>query len=331
VIDHLAILAPGLLGASVAKAARARDAARHITIWARRPETRAALRAQPWADAIAETPCDAARNAQLIILAAPVEKIIELAAQIAPALKPGAIVTDVGSVKTRICRECAAAMPPHAAFIGSHPMAGSAKTGWENATADLFIGRTAFVTPPPVQPLTPTPAPPPTPTSTPPPTQIPDQIPTHPPAQLPAPLPSQTHAQLPGAAPAPGSETALVCEFWKNLGATPIILTPAQHDEIVAHISHLPQALATTLATLLGAKNPAWRAYAGNGLRDTTRIAASDATMWIEIFRQNRAEILRALEACETELASLHAALATEDWPQLRARLEAGKKFRDSL
>ena len=147
-LDNLTILAPGLLGASVAKAARARDAARRITIWARRAEVRDALRSQPFADTIAETPADAVRDAQLVILAAPVEKIIDLAAQISPALPRGAIVTDVGSVKTRICRECAAAMPPRATFIGSHPMAGSAQTGWQNATADLFAGRTVFVTPP---------------------------------------------------------------------------------------------------------------------------------------------------------------------------------------
>jgi cyclohexadieny/prephenate dehydrogenase len=320
VIDHLAILAPGLLGASVAKAARARAAARRITIWARRPEVRAALRSQPFADAIAETPAEAVRDAQLVVLAAPVEKIIELAAQIAPALPRGAIVTDVGSVKTRVCRECVAAMPPSATFIGSHPMAGSAKTGWENATDDLFIGRTVFVTPPAHE------------------------------KREERKVKSETQAMRETSAmralPATGaaapsdfhsspftlhSSGDFVAGFWRALGATPVILTPADHDEIVAHISHLPQALATTLACLLAKKNPRWRAYAGNGLRDTTRIAASDAAMWIEIFRQNRAEILRAVESCQAELAAFHDALAAENWPDLRDRLEAGKKFRDSL
>ena len=313
-IDHLAILAPGLLGASVAKASRARDAARRITLWSRRPETRAALRAQPWADAIAETPADAVRDANLVILAAPVEKIIDLAAQISPTLPRGAIVTDVGSVKTRICEKCAAAMPPHATFIGSHPMAGSAKTGWENATDDLFIGRTVFVTPT---------------------EQIADcgfRI-------------SDLGACDPESAPRSGAllppqaaksairnpQSEILCAFWRALGSTPVILTPREHDEIVAHISHLPQVLATTLAAFLAQKNPQWRAHAGNGLRDTTRIAASDATMWLEIFQQNRAEILRALDAFQSDLATLRAALDHQDHPALRARLEGGKKFRDTL
>ncbi|AWI08059.1 prephenate dehydrogenase [Ereboglobus luteus] len=287
VLAHLAILAPGLLGASVAKAARARNAARSITIWARRPETRDALRAQPFADTIADTPADAVRDADLVVLAAPVEKIIELAVQIAPALKPGAIVTDVGSVKARICRECAAAMPPHALFIGSHPMAGSAKSGWENADASLFENCTTFV--------------------------------------------MQPENELQVSAFAFALKVASVCDFWDSLGATPVIVTPSQHDEIVAHISHLPQALATTLAALLAKKNPEWRDYAGNGLRDTTRIAASDATMWVDIFQQNRDDILRALDACQAELAAFRDALEKNDLPQLRARLETGKQFRDAL
>ncbi|WP_236919085.1 prephenate dehydrogenase [Ereboglobus luteus] len=286
-LAHLAILAPGLLGASVAKAARARNAARSITIWARRPETRDALRAQPFADTIADTPADAVRDADLVVLAAPVEKIIELAVQIAPALKPGAIVTDVGSVKARICRECAAAMPPHALFIGSHPMAGSAKSGWENADASLFENCTTFV--------------------------------------------MQPENELQVSAFAFALKVASVCDFWDSLGATPVIVTPSQHDEIVAHISHLPQALATTLAALLAKKNPEWRDYAGNGLRDTTRIAASDATMWVDIFQQNRDDILRALDACQAELAAFRDALEKNDLPQLRARLETGKQFRDAL
>ncbi|OAM88823.1 prephenate dehydrogenase/arogenate dehydrogenase family protein [Termitidicoccus mucosus] len=279
-IEQLAILAPGLLGGSVAMAARARGAARRIVIWARRPEVRDALRSQPWCDAVAETPEEAVRAANLVVLAAPVEKIIELARQIAPALPDGVIVTDVGSVKNRLCRKCRAALPPHARFVGSHPMAGSQKTGWENGSAELFAGRTCFVTPE-----------------------------------------NGADAQAAG----------IVTDFWRALGGRTVSVTPAQHDEIVANISHLPQALATNLCDLLAQKNPAWREHAGAGLRDTTRIAASDATMWIEIFQQNRDEVLHAIDQFQARLAGLRAAIDHGDWPEVRARLERGKIFRDSL
>ena len=279
-LENLVILAPGLLGGSVARAAHARGLARRITVWARRPDSRLKLRAQPWVHHVAETAEEAVRDASLVVLAAPVEKIIELARQIAPHLPAGALVTDVGSVKAELCRACHAALAQHAHFIGAHPMAGSEKTGWENATDTLFEKRVCFVTP------------------------------------------------LPGA-----DEQAVttVARFWHELGAEVTTLGPDQHDEITAHISHTPQAVATTLATFLAAKNPQWRHLSGNGLRDTTRIAASDATMWIEIFQQNRDEVLRALSAFQDELHGFQSALSNRDWTEIRARLERGKAWRDGF
>ena len=280
VLEQLTILAPGLLGGSVARAAHARKLAKRIVIWARRPEVRAQLSTQPWCNQIADTPEDAVRSASLVVLAAPVEKIVELARQIAPALHAGVIVTDVGSVKSELCLACASAMPAHATFIGSHPMAGSQKTGWENSTETLFDGRTCFVTP------------------------------------------------LAGTA-----TTAIetVAAFWRALGSNVALLAPEQHDEIVAHISHLPQAIATTLCSFLAQKKNAWRDFAGGGLRDTTRIAASDATMWIEIFQQNREEVLRALNEFQNELHGFSAAIANREWDELRTRLESGKTYRDGF
>lgn len=280
VLENLVILAPGLLGGSVARAARARGLARRVTVWARRPESRLQLREQPWVSSVADTPEAAVRDASLVVLAAPVDKIIELARQIAPHLPEGALVTDVGSVKGELSRACHAALSPRSRFVGAHPMAGSEKTGWENSTDTLFEKRVCFVTP------------------------------------------------LDGTDEA---ATAAVARFWHDLGALVTTVTPDQHDEITAHISHLPQAVATSLATFLGAKNPGWRNLSGNGLRDTTRIAASDATMWIEIFQQNRDEVLRALARFEDELHGFKTALSNRDWLEIRARLERGKAWRDGF
>ena len=144
---HVAILAPGLLGGSVARAARHYGAAQRLTLWARRPEARVLLRAQPWCDHVADTPADAVRDAALVVICAPVDRIIPLLETIAPHLAPGALVTDVGSVKGDICRRAPAALVTRGQFVGSHPMAGSEKTGWENSRADLFARRTVFVTP----------------------------------------------------------------------------------------------------------------------------------------------------------------------------------------
>ncbi|MGH7945257.1 MAG: prephenate dehydrogenase/arogenate dehydrogenase family protein, partial [Opitutaceae bacterium] len=118
---QLTILAPGLLGGSVARAARARGAAKRIVLWARRQEARLELRKQPWCDAVADTPEDAVREASVVVIAAPVDRIIPLVRQIALCLPPGAIVTDVGSVKGEIARlghAAVAAAGGH--FVGAH-------------------------------------------------------------------------------------------------------------------------------------------------------------------------------------------------------------------
>jgi cyclohexadieny/prephenate dehydrogenase len=279
-LPQLTILAPGLLGGSVARAARAYGAAKRIVIWSRRPETRLALREQPWCDAVADTPEDAAREASLVVLAAPVDRIVPLARQIASTLPVGALVTDVGSVKGDIARLGAAAVAPRAHFIGAHPMAGSEKTGWEHGTAELFQHRTCFVTPRP-----------------------------------------DSDARA----------VESVAAFWRALGAEVVSVPPDEHDEIVAHISHLPQVIASALCAFLAAKNPAWRNHAGGGLRDTTRIAGSDPQLWRTILEQNRDEVLRALAAFEDELHAFRVALANRDFTDIAARMERGKAYRDQF
>ncbi len=280
VLAQLTILAPGLLGGSVARAARARGLARRIVIWARRPEVRVQLRAQPWCDVVADTPEDAVRAAGLVVLAPPVDKIVELARTIAPHLPAGAIVTDVGSVKGEIVRLGSAALRAGTHFVGAHPMAGSEKSGWEHGTPTLFEHRTCFVTPV-------------------------------------------------ATTDAPAADT--VAGFWRDLGMEVVTVDPDRHDEIVAHISHLPQVLASTLCAFLATKDPDWRHYAGGGLRDTTRIAGGDPAMWRAILEHNREEILRALQRYQDELQAFHSALANRDYLELAARLEQGKAYRDGF
>lgn len=280
VFDSIAILAPGLLGASVARAARHYGVAQRITLWARRPETRLQLKGQPWCDAIADTPGDAVRDAQLVVICAPVDQIVTLAQQVAPALAAGAIVTDVGSVKGEISRLGHKTLAGRSHFIGSHPMAGSEKTGWEHGRADLFKGRVTFVTP------------------------------------------------LPESDP---KATERVTAFWQALESDVATFEPDAHDEIVAHISHLPQVLASTLCAALAKKDVRWRNYAGGGLRDTSRIAGSDAKLWKTILEQNRDEVLRAVRSYQEELHGLERALANRDWFEVQAIIERGRAYRDQF
>jgi cyclohexadieny/prephenate dehydrogenase len=279
-LDQLTILAPGLLGGSVARAAKARGAARRIVVWARRPETRLALGDQAWCSAVAATPEEAVAGSDFVVIAAPVDRIVPLVRQVAAFVKDGAVVCDVGSVKGEISRMGHEALNGKAHFVGAHPMAGSEKTGWEHGNADLFEGRTCFVTP--------------------------------------------VGATLPDA-------VTKVVSFWRDLGAEVVTIDPDRHDEIVAHISHLPQILASSLCAFLATRDPGWRNFAGSGLRDTTRIAGSDAKLWTAILEDNRDEVLRALRGFQDDLQGLQAALANRDFVEVAARLERGRAYRDKF
>ncbi len=282
-LDQLTILAPGLLGASVAKAARQFGAARRIVLWARRPEVRVALETAPWCDAVCATAEEAAAGASLVVICAPVEHIPALAATIRPHLSADAIVTDVGSVKGELCRHASASFPKGETgpfFIGSHPMAGSEKTGHEAGCAELFQGRACFVTP---------------------------------------------------CDDAPQGPAETLVRFWAALGCEVVTMHPDRHDEIVAHVSHLPHLAAACLCSLLSGKSPDWRNLAGPGLRDTTRVAGGDPKLWRGILNENREEVLRALRCYQDELQALHAALANRNDLELLAILERGKVWRDKL
>jgi prephenate dehydrogenase len=144
--QKLAIVGLGLLGGSVAAAARSRGLVREVVGAARRP---APLR---WAleaglvDSVA-TPAEAVIGADLVVLGTPVGSMARVVSDIAGALSPGCIVTDVGSVKASVVEILPGLLPEGVEFVGSHPMAGSHLRGPENARADLFVGASCVVTP----------------------------------------------------------------------------------------------------------------------------------------------------------------------------------------
>ncbi len=145
-IQRVAIVGPGLLGGSIALALRGRKEV-SVAIWARRPEMVEELKAMVIAQYTATKLSRVVRDADLIILCTPIEAMPELAREIVGAAKPGAIVTDVGSVKATVVAELGSIFKGGPRFVGSHPMAGSEQTGLRAARADLFRGATCLVTP----------------------------------------------------------------------------------------------------------------------------------------------------------------------------------------
>jgi len=279
--QQITILGPGLLGASLAMAVKERGLAARIVTWSRRAETRAKCLNQSWCDAVLDSPEEAVAGSDLVILCTPVQTIVPLLEQIGPALAEGALVSDVGSTKSLICREAQAALEGRSAtFLGAHPMAGSEQAGLEHARSDLFELAACILTP------------------------LED---------------------------APTAAIAKLNIFWESLGMVVATVSPEKHDEIVAHVSHLPHLLASTLCSYLAAQDNSWGALAGGGLRDTTRIASGDPQLWRQILEQNSDEVLRAIEGFEQELHTLKAALLNQDSPSLIAQLQRGKTYRDRL
>jgi len=127
------------------------------------------------------------------------------------------------------------------------------------------------------------------------------------------------------------SAVSRVVQFWKSLGAITFIRTPEDHDEIVAHISHLPHIIASSLCQFLDRKPDIWEQLASSGLRDTTRVASGDPVMWKAIIETNQEEIKRALSKFQDELQRIHSALTNGNMLEIVAILEKGKEFRDRL
>ena len=228
----LAIVGPGLIGTSVALAAKRR--------W---PELQ--VRTVDKGDSLSGI-----GNALVIVLSAPVNAILKAIPQLPLVIQPSALVIDTGSTKREIMAAAAAAKIRH--FVGGHPMAGG--TSVADARADLFDGRAWFLANP----------------------DAPDAV-------------------------------SRAARFVEALGAKAVVLNDhgEEHDRLMAAVSHLPQVTATMLMTIvaraIGPDNLQW---AGTGLRDTTRLAASQAEVWQSVLATNSHELRPLLKFLASELAS---------------------------
>jgi cyclohexadieny/prephenate dehydrogenase len=262
VFDTVALIGAGLIGSSLARATRATKAASTIVVGDASAAVRARVQELGFADQVAESSAQAVADADLIILCVPVGAQGRVAADIAPALKAGAIVSDVGSVKGAVVREMAPHLPPHVHFVPAHPVAGTEDSGPDAGFAELFENRWSILTPPEGT--------------------DPDAV-------------------------------AKVQAYWERLGAKVETMTPEHHDLVLAITSHLPHLIAYNivgtaddLATVT--KSEVIKFSAG-GFRDFTRIAASDPTMWRDVFLNNREAVLEMLGRFTEDLFYLQRAI----------------------
>jgi cyclohexadieny/prephenate dehydrogenase len=264
--DKIALIGVGLIGGSIALAARRGGLARRIVAATRSAETAATANRLKLVDHCGTDLAAACEDADLVIVCTPVGACGEAAKAIAPALKPGCILSDVGSVKQAVIRDMQPHVPPGVHFIAAHPVAGTENSGPEAGFAELFDGRWCILT------------------------------------------------------PLPDSDAAAVDKldaFWKALGSMTERLSPAHHDRILAITSHLPHLIAYTIVGTADELGQVTRSevlqFSAGGFRDFTRIAASDPTMWRDVFLANKDAVLEMLGRFNEDISDLTRAIRRGD------------------
>jgi cyclohexadieny/prephenate dehydrogenase len=263
---RIALVGFGLIGGSIARAARAQGLVGDIVTTARSAKTRARVAELGVVDSVVETNAEAVRDADLVILCIPVGACGPVAQEIAAHLKPGAIVSDVGSVKGAVVRDMAPHLPASAHFVPAHPVAGTENSGPDSGFAELFINRWCILTPPEGT--------------------DPDAV-------------------------------AKLGAFWAAMGAKVEVMTPDHHDLVLAITSHLPHLIAYTIVgtadELAKVTSSEVIKFSAGGFRDFTRIAASDPTMWRDVFLANKDAVLEMLGTFTEDLSKLTRAIRRGD------------------
>ncbi len=258
IFERITIVGMGLIGASIALAARRGGRVGTIVAYDASPVVRARVRELGLADHVAEEPAEAVRGADHVVLCVPVGAIGSVAAEIAPYLKSGAVLSDVGSVKTSVVEAVSPHLSTDISFVPAHPVAGTEFSGPDAGFAALFENRWCILTP---------------------------------------------------CAASTDEAVERVRRLWLSFGATVDTMTPAHHDLVLAITSHVPHLIAYnivgTAAHLEAVTDSEVIKFSAGGFRDFTRIAASDPTMWRDVFLNNREAVLEMLGRFLEDLSAL--------------------------
>ena len=270
IYEKVALIGLGLIASSLAHAMKRSGLADEIVGTTRSKETRDIATSLGFCDRIEETAIAAVKDADLVILCVPVGAMAKIAAEIAPHLKVGATVSDVGSVKQAIIDAVSPHIPEGVHFVPAHPLAGTEHSGPASGFAELFDNRWCIMTPLPNQSL-----------------DAADQLE----------------------------------QFWRGVGSNVERMDPAHHDLVLAVTSHAPHLIAYTM---VGVADDLERVtekevinFSAAGFRDFTRIAASDPTMWRDVFLNNKEATLEILGRFTEELFDLQRAIRRGDGDQL--------------
>jgi len=280
----LALIGVGLIGSSIARAARAQGAVHSIVATARSAATRRRVAELGLADQVVESNGAAVKGADLVIVCIPVGASGTVAKEIGPYLTPGATISDVGSVKGSVVRDMGLHLPKNVHFVPAHPVAGTEHSGPDAGFAELFVNRWCILT------------------------------------------------------PTEGTDRKAVdklAAFWRLLGANVEKMSAEHHDLVLAITSHLPHLIAYTIVGTADEMQTVTRSevlkFSAGGFRDFTRIAASDPTMWRDVFLANKDAVLEMLGRFNEDVSALTKAIRKGDGETLFKHFRRTRAIRKGI
>jgi cyclohexadieny/prephenate dehydrogenase len=293
-MTHPGLLSPkmtvigfGLIGGSIVRAAREQGLVGEVVVVDASPAHRARVEALGLADTVTGDVAEGVAGADLVVIATPVLATGEVAALAGAAMKPGATLTDVGSVKAAPAEAMYAAAPAGVHVIPGHPIAGTEHSGPDAGFAELFENRWTILTP-----------------------KINDD---------------EAYALA----------VARLSSFWRAIGANVELMDEKHHDLVLAVTSHLPHLIAYTIvgsaADLENVTESEVMKYSAGGFRDFTRIAASDPTMWRDIFVANKDAVLEMLGRFTEDLQAMSRAIRWGDADTLHAHFTRTRAIRRGI
>ena len=284
IYDRIALIGLGLIASSMFWGIKRAGLAREVTGYSRSQETRETARRIGLCDRVCDSAVDAVKDADLVVLCVPPGAMGAAAEEIAPALKPGATVTDVGSVKREIINAVQPHIPDAVHFVPAHPLAGTEHSGPESGFAELFDNRWCLIVP------------------------------------------------IEGSDP---DAVQRLTDLWLGLGSYVETMDADHHDLVVAVTSHAPHLIAYTM---VGVADDLRRVtdsevikFSAGGVRDFTRIAASDPTMWRDVFLNNKDATLEILGRVTEELFALQRAIRMGDGEHLHAYFTRTRSIRRGI
>jgi cyclohexadieny/prephenate dehydrogenase len=262
IFDTVTIAGIGHIGSSISRRIKRDGLAKRVVAFDSKPDHCAQALSLGVVDGATGDIAEAVKGADLVILCVPIGAYGAVAAAMAPHLKPGAIISDVGSVKMAAVRDLSPHIPAGVHLVPGHPIAGTEHSGPGAGLVNLFEGRWCILT------------------------------------------------------PTPGTDQGAidkVTALWRACGSNIEVMDPSHHDRVLAITSHLPHLIAYTIVGTATDLETTMQQevvkFSASGFRDFTRIAASDPTMWRDVFLNNREAVLEVIQRFSEDLTALQRAI----------------------